>query len=379
MRGLAASYGDPYTVFLTPEDNESLRDEIEGEFSGIGAEITNIDGYLTIVSPLPDTPSFRAGIRPKDIIIKIDDQDSMKMSSREAVKLIRGKEGEVVKLTIIRKGEPEPLEIKITRGIIKIPVVKTYEKDDVFVIKIYSFTENSPQEFLKGIQKFIKSKKQKLLIDVRGNPGGHLFAVTYILGIFLEEGKTILTEDYSGKNKMENKELKSGDYHKDSSLVNIFKDNLQLGILMDEGSASASEILAGVLADYKKAILFGKNTFGKGTVQELVDLKNNTSLKVTIAKWILPRGSWISYKGIRPDVEINLTDEEFKKSMENGTFQAKIDPQMDKAIKYLSKFKNFKEYQKARDKFFKKRVELEKEGQDKEMKELKKKIEEMKK
>ena len=173
MQGLAASFRDPYTNFLLPEDNQYLNEDIKGEFFGVGMEIVNREGFLTVVSPLPDTPSFRAGIKPKDIIVEIDGKDSTKMSSSEAVRLIRGERDTVVKLKLARKGLVEPLEVEIIRTLIKIPVTKTFEKDEVFVIKVYSFSENSPQKFLEAIQEFVKSRKQKLIIDVRGNPGGH--------------------------------------------------------------------------------------------------------------------------------------------------------------------------------------------------------------
>ena len=381
MQGLTASYGDPYTNFLLPEDNQYLNEDIKGEFFGVGMEIVNRDGFLTVVSPLPDTPSFRAGIKPKDIIVEIDGKDSLKMSSVEAVRLIRGEKDTVVKLKLARKGLIEPVEVEIIRALIKIPVTKTFEKGEIFVIKIYSFSENSPQKFLEAVQEFVKSRKQKLIIDVRGNPGGHLFAVTYILGMFLEEGEIILTEDYGDKQspEKENKILKSGDYHEGNTLINIFNDNLQLGILVDEGSASASEILAGVLLDYQKAILFGKNTFGKGTVQELLPLEDETALKVTIAKWILPQGSWISEKGIQPDVEIEISDEEIEKNLEDGTFQAGIDSQLAEAISVLTKYKDKIEYQTALKSFSEQRLRKKEEEKEEQKRKLEGVIEKLQK
>lgn len=381
MRGLVSSFQDPYTIFLPPNDNQYLQDDIKGEFSGVGMEITNRDGLLTVVSPLPESPAFRADIRAKDIISEIEGKDSLEMSSYAAVKLIRGEKGTKVKLQILRKGNTEPLEIEIIRDLIKIPVVKTYQKDGVFVIKIYSFTENSPQKFIAGIQDFIESKKQKLIIDLRGNSGGHLFAVTYILGMFLEKDKIILTENYgnNNSNKKENKILKSGDYHQNDNLINIFNDNLQLGILVDSGSASASEILAGVLLDYQKTILFGTNTFGKGTVQELIQLENKAALKVTVAKWILPKGSWITKEGISPDVEIEISEEELKKRFQDGVFQAKIDPQLETAIKYLAKYKNKNDYQEALQEFSEKRLKKEEIEKEEKLKKIRENLRENKK
>lgn len=377
MRGLTSSFQDPYTIFLPPSDNRYLQEDIKGEFFGVGMEITNRNGLLTVVSPLPQSPAFQAGIRPKDIISEIEGKDSLEMSSHNAVRLIRGEKGTKVKLQILRKENTEPLEIEIIRDLIKIPVVKTYQKDGVFVIKIYSFAENSPQKFVAGIQEFIKSGKQKLIIDLRGNSGGHLFAVTYILGMFLEKDKIILTENYgnNNSNRKENKILKSGDYHRNNDLINIFNDNLQLGILVDSGSASASEILAGVLLDYQKAILFGTNTFGKGTVQELIQLENQAALKVTVAKWILPKGSWITEEGISPDVEIEISEEELKKRFQDGIFQTKIDPQLETAIEYLAKFENKNDFQQAIQEFSEKRLKKKEIERKEKLKEIKEKLE----
>jgi carboxyl-terminal processing protease len=354
--GLTASYGDPHTMFFPPEDGKMFSDDISGEFSGVGMEITNRNGFLTVVSPLPDSPAKKAGIKPKDIISKIDNIDSLSMSSNTAVKLIRGKVGEEVVLEVLRKGEPEPLKIKIKRALIKIPVVKTFVKDNVFVIKLFSFTENSPKLFFsKIIKDFKKSKTDKMIIDLRGNSGGLLSAAVFISGLFLEEGKIIVTEDYEGKK--DNKIWKSGDIHlSPDKTTNIFR-NLKLGILVDAGSASASEILAGSLSDNGKAILFGENTFGKGTVQELINFDNGSSLKVTVAKFILPDGEWISYKGIRPDVEIKNEIEELKKIKESGSYSDYIDTQLKETIKYISEIKNQKDFEKKIQDFKKERKE----------------------
>jgi carboxyl-terminal processing protease len=198
--GLVASYGDLHTVFFPPEDGKEFADDLSGEFSGIGVEISNQKGFLTVVSPLLGTPGFKAGLIPKDIIVKIDGKDSTHMSSSEAVKLIRGKEGEIVELTIARKGEVKPLDIKIKRAKIKIPVVKTFVKNNVFVAKFYSFTENSPQVFYNTIiPKFKRSGLKTMILDLRGNSGGFLRAGVFISGIFLPEGTDIVREDHQGR------------------------------------------------------------------------------------------------------------------------------------------------------------------------------------
>jgi len=278
-----------HTSFFPPEENKEFRDDLSGEFSGIGVEIANRKGLLTVIAPLVDSPAYKVGLRPKDVIVEIDGKNSLGMSSGEAVKLIRGKEGEAVKLKIARAGELKPFDVNIVRGKIKIPIIKTFVKDGVFIIKLYTFSENSSKLFYsKIIKEFKNSKTDKMIIDLRGNTGGFLTAGIFISGLFLEEGKEIVREDYDGKKKDD--VFVSGDMHLNpAKTTNIFR-NLKLGILVDNGSASASEILAGALVDHKKAILFGENTFGKGTVQEMIDFDNGSSLKLTIAKFILPHG-----------------------------------------------------------------------------------------
>ena len=343
-QGLVNSYGDSHTVFFPPEDGKIFSDDIDGEFSGVGMEITNIHRFLTVVAPLPNSPAEKSGIKAKDVISKIDGKNSLEMSSHSAVKLIRGKKGQEVVLEVLRKGEKEPLEIRIKRDTIKIPVVKTFVKDDVFVIKLFTFSENSPKLFFsKIVKEFKESKKDKMIIDLRGNSGGLLTAGVFISGLFLEKGSKIITEDYNGKK--ENKTWVSGDVHQNpDKTTNIFK-NLKLGILVDGGSASASEILTGALLDNEKAIIFGENTFGKGTVQELINFDNGSSLKVTIAKFILPGGDWISYKGIAPDVEILRDEDDEKEDREKGSYSDYIDSQMLEVISYLSKIKNQNDFE----------------------------------
>lgn len=371
IKGMVNSYQDPYTTFLPPEENDDLLDDIKGEFTGIGAEIMNIGGYLTVISPLPGTPSFKAGLRPKDIIIEIDEKDALNMSATKAVKLIHGEKGTMVTLKIIRKGLFEPKEIEIIRDLIKIPTIKTHYKNGVFVIKLFSFTEDSPKHFTNALQKFIDKKTDKLIIDLRGNPGGHLFTAIYMAGMFLEQGAVILTEDYDGKK--ENTILKSGEFHNSKETVNIFNDKLKVAILVDGGSASASEILAGALSDHKKAIIMGTTTFGKGTVQQLIPLEKNTSLKVTVAKWILPNGKWISHEGLAPDIEIEITEEEMIKAQKDGFLSDTIDPQLNRAINELAKIKNKEAFTTIIEKAEKDRAEKEEKEKEEKIQELLKK------
>ncbi len=293
IEGLTRSYGDPFTSFLPPEESENFAADIAGEFSGVGMEIGNRDGYLTVISPLPGTPADRAGMLPQDVISKIDGVDALRMPTEQAVKLIRGPKGEPVELTILRSGEIDELTITVVRDVIKIPTLETAVIDDVFVIKLYSFTAESPKLFQNAIKEMAESGKDKLILDLRGNPGGYLEAAISMSSWFLPADKTIVTEEYgSGK---PNKEHVSAGY-------DVFSDNLKMAILVNGGSASASEIVAGALRDHNIALLLGDTTFGKGSVQELFNLTKETSIKITIAKWLTPSGDHISEDGIVPDI-----------------------------------------------------------------------------
>ena len=357
--GLVASYGDMHTMFISPEENKEFHDDLSGEFVGIGVEISNKNGLLTVIAPLVGSPAYKAGLKAKDVIVEIDAKNAIGMSGSRAVKLIRGKKGTKVKLKIARAGELKPFEVEIKRDKIKIPIIKTFIKDGIFVVKFYSFTENSAEEFYKKIiTDFKNSKTDKMIIDLRGNSGGFLSAALFISGLFLNADDVVVREDFGDEDKKD-KLLKAGDMHYSDKTTNIFK-NLKLGILIDAGSASASEILAGALSDYHKAILFGENSFGKGTVQEVIDFDNGSSLKVTVAKFILPKSGWISYKGITPDVEIKMSDEEYKKMIEKGSFSNFVDSQLQKTIEYMKKIKNQKEFQKKVEDFAKKRLEKKK-------------------
>ena len=277
IQGLTDSYGDPFTSFLPPEENALFEDDIKGEFTGVGMEIGNRDGYLTVTSPLPKTPAARAGIQAKDIVSFIDDVDSLRMPIEQAVRLIRGEQGTEVSITVLRKGEPEPLVFTITRDVIKIPTLETGVVDDTFVIKLYSFTAKSPILFQEAMSKFIDSGKTSLVLDLRGNPGGYLEAAVSISSWFLDEGALVVDEDL-GSSRDHRPHYSKG--------YNVLSDDLRMVVLTDGGSASASEIVAGALRDYNKALLVGDTTFGKGSVQELFGLTNDTALKITIAKWL---------------------------------------------------------------------------------------------
>lgn len=320
IQGLASSLGDPYTVFLPPEDAEIFEDDISGNFEGVGMEIGIRDNVLTVIAPLKDNPAERAGIKTGDKILKIDDTATDGMTIDKAVKLIRGEGGTAVKLTILREGEDELLEIEVVRGTIQIPTIDTKLRDDgVFVIELYNFSAISANLFREALREFINSGTDKMILDLRGNPGGFLEASIDMASWFLPTGKVVVTEDFGENDKPR--------IHR-SKGYNIFNDNLKMIILVNQGSASASEILAGALQQQNKATLVGTNTFGKGSVQELVKITPDSSFKVTIAHWLTPNGKSISDGGLSPDVEVQFTKEDL---------EAKGDPQLEKAVELLLK------------------------------------------
>lgn len=319
IQGLANSLGDPYTVFFPPVEAELFASDIRGNFEGVGMEIIAQDGAITVIAPLKDSPAFRAGVLAGDRIIKIDGKETSSITTEGAVQLIRGPRGTPVTITVYRNGDTEPFDIKLVRDVINIPVIDTYQlSGGIFVIELYSFSEQSPNLFRAALREFIKSGSDKLVLDLRGNPGGYLEAAIDMASWFLPSSKVIVREDFGGTR--EEKSYRSRGY-------DIFNDNLEFVILVDRGSASASEILAGALAEHGRATLVGETTFGKGSVQELVDITSDTSLKVTIARWLTPNGSSISEKGIEPHHKIPYTA---------ADREAGRDPQMEKALEILS-------------------------------------------
>lgn len=319
IAGLVGSLGDPYSVYFDPDETKNFQEEISGNFTGVGMEVGMKDGVLTVISPLKDTPAYKAGIKAGDRILKIDSKETVNMTTDEAVKLIRGEKGTKVTLVVVRKDETTPVEISIVRDVINIPTIDTeIVSNDVFVIRLYTFSANSTQLFKNAIQEFVKSGKEKLVLDLRGNPGGYLSAAVDMASWFLPTGKVVAVEDFGENRKA--KEYRSAGY-------DIFKKGLKFAILIDEGSASASEIFAGAMQDYNKAILIGEQSYGKGSVQEVVDVTKDTILKITVAKWLTPSGKSISETGLTPDVEVSISKEDKEKHR---------DPQLDKAVEVLN-------------------------------------------
>jgi carboxyl-terminal processing protease len=321
IQGLTASYGDPYTVFFPPVESKAFGEEISGSFGGVGMEIgISIDGVLTVVAPLKGTPAEAAEVKSGDKIIMIGDKSAVGMTTDEAIKLIRGEPGTNVVVTFRREGAKESLTKTLTRALIEIPTVNTKTLDNgIFVIELYNFSANSPSIFRSALRKFVESGSDKLILDLRNNPGGYLEAALDMASWFLPTGKLVVTEDFGGKR--ENIEYRSKGY-------DIFTDKLKFAILINGGSASASEILSGALREYNKAILIGEKTFGKGSVQELVPVTSDTSLKITVAHWLTPMGNSISNGGLTPDIEVKLTPENTKNDN---------DPQLKAAVDYLIK------------------------------------------
>lgn len=318
IKGLVDSYNDPYTVFLPPTEAGQFEDDISGNFSGVGMEVGLRDGLITIISPLPGTPAEKAGLLSGDVLVKIDDKSTEGLRIDEAVKQIRGEKGTIVKFSIYRDGQAEFIEKSVTRDNIDIPTVKTEKLEDVFIISLYSFNAVSESKMQEAMNEFVASKAQKLIVDVRGNPGGFLQSSVDIASFLLPSGKVVVKEQggLTGEDKI---------FRTRNRQVKDFTPQ-NLVVLVDNGSASASEILAGALKDHGVATIIGLPTFGKGSVQELVKLEDGSSLKVTVARWFTPNGVSISDGGLSPDYIIKRTPEDR---------EAGVDPQKDAALRFL--------------------------------------------
>lgn len=318
VKGLTYAYDDPHTVFMPPQESKDFETEISGQFEGVGMEIGERDDVLTVVAPLKGTPAYKAGVQAGDKIIEIDGETTNEMSIDQAVKLIRGEKGTEVVLTLVRDGEDEPLEIPITRGVIDIPTIETEMRDDgIFVIKLFNFAGKSISKYEKAMSEFKESGSDKLILDLRNNPGGYLQASVEVASYFLPAGEIILKENFSDEREVK--------VYRSKGYSGIKKDT-EVVVLINQGSASASEIVAGALSDHGVATTVGFTTFGKGSVQEVMKLTPDTSLKVTIAEWLTPEGHSFEGVGIEPDVEIEVTREDFEQG---------IDPQLNEAVEIL--------------------------------------------
>ena len=318
IQGLTSSLEDPYTVFFPPVESELFESDIRGNFEGVGMEVVAKDGAIIVIAPLKNSPASRAGIMAGDRVVKIDDKETSNLSTEDAVGIIRGPKGTRVTLTIFRNGAKEPFDIEVVRDVIDIPTIDTRElPGGIFVIELYSFSAQSPNLFRAALREFILSDNNKLILDLRGNPGGYLEAAIDMASWFLPSSSVVVREDF-GQSRDE-KIYRSKGY-------DVFSENLKFVILIDRGSASASEILAGALAEHGRATLVGDKTFGKGSVQELVNITSETSLKITIARWLTPNGLSISQDGIEPKFLVKYTP---------ADREAGHDPQLEKAIEIL--------------------------------------------
>ena len=321
IAGLAASYGDPYTVFFPPAQASIFDSEVSGTFAGVGMQMDqDTAGDLIVTAPLKGSPAEKAGIQSGDIITYIDATSTAGMAVDTAVALIRGPINTVVKLTIVRKGVAQPFVIPITRDTINIPEINSYQRPDgIFVIQLYTFTANSADLFRDALRQYIQSGDTRLIFDLRGNPGGYLEAAVQMASYFLPVGDVVVTEDFKGTQP---------DIINRSLGYDVFAGKkLSMAILVDQGSASASEIFSGALQQHGVAKLVGTRTFGKGSVQQLMDLGDGAELKITIARWLTPNGSSISDNGLQPDIAASSTTAD---NVKNGQ-----DPTMDAAVTYL--------------------------------------------
>lgn len=317
INGMLKATGDPYSYFFSPEESKSFTQDIQGSFEGIGAELGIKDNILTVIAPLEDSPAQKAGLMAGDKILKIDGKVSTDLGIDEAVDMVRGKKGTFVKLTIMRAGEQETREITIARDVIEIKSVKIdFKENNIAYVKITKFGENTDKEFSDATNQIIAKNSKGIILDLRNDPGGLLDKAVDVASKIIPKDRVVVTEEDSQGNK-ENLKTTGGD--KLSSIPMV--------VLINEGSASASEILAGALRDDLNITLIGKRSFGKGSVQELINLPGNASVKITVAKWLTPNGDYIMEKGINPDIEVDLTANDFNNNR---------DPQLDKAIEAIN-------------------------------------------
>lgn len=314
LKGLAQATKDPYTVFMDPKETKEFSDDLAGTFEGIGAEIGMRNEIVTVIAPLDGMPAQKAGLRAGDKIYAIDSKTAIGLTVDEAVKKIRGKKGTKVVLTIIR-GVEKPRDLTITRDLIIVKSVKTEMRaDGIFVIKISNFNDDTESLFNQAVNQILLKNPKGIVLDLRNNPGGYLETAVSLASEWIEAGP-IVAEQFNGNRRNE---------YPANGRARL--KNIPTVVLVNGGSASASEILAGALRDYKKATMLGETTFGKGSVQTIRDLSDGSSLKVTVAKWLTPAGDFINDKGIKPEIEVKMTTSDIEKN---------LDPQFNKALEIL--------------------------------------------
>ena len=319
INGLLQSL-DPYSSYMSPKIFDEMQTETSGEFGGLGIEVSMEAGVVKVISPIDDTPASRAGLKAGDYIVKINDVQVQGKSLSEAVDLMRGPVGSGIELTVRRRGERKALTFNIIREVIQVQSVKSEIIDEnIGYIRLTSFNDNSSDQIEKQIKKLKKDKNlNSFILDLRNNPGGLLSQAIKISDFFLENGEIVSTKS---RKKSENRKwfAKKGD----------ITDGKTLLVLINYGSASASEIVAGALKDHKRAIIVGENSFGKGSVQSIIPLKNRGAIRLTVAKYYLPSGKSISEVGVRPDIEVNEEGDDFR-------IKTDTDNQLNYAIKLLN-------------------------------------------
>lgn len=318
IKGMVNALDDPYSGFMDPEETKDFDTDMKGSFEGIGAELGMKDNILTIIAPIEGMPAEAAGLRAGDRIIKINGEVASDITIDEAVRKIRGPKGTEVTLTILRNGESMTQDITIVRDKIEVESVEYEAKEDgVAYVKIIKFAEDTDKEFNKIVTQIIADNTRGIVVDVRNNPGGFLDVAVDIISKFVPKEEVVVWEQ--GRDDKKNAyKARGGD-----SLSGV-----PVVVLVNEGSASASEILAGALRDIKSAQLIGKKTFGKGSVQQLEDLNDGSSLRITIAKWLTPSGQSIHEVGLEPDIDVEITNEDFENER---------DPQLDRALEEIRK------------------------------------------
>ncbi len=317
ISGMVAAVGDPYTVFLPAVQNKEAKDELGGAFEGVGIQLGFKSNRLAVVTPLEGTPAKNAGVRAGDLIAHIKDakkevdRSTDGMTLPEAVNIIRGTKGTRVELTLIREGASEPIIVDLVRDTILVKSVTVEFKDNVAVLKLNRFGDRTQDEWNDAVGQIVARGVSGIILDLRNNPGGYLDGAVYMAGEFLAPGKIVVTQQYGDGTKEDRRVDRKG------RLIQT-----KLVVLVNEGSASAAEILAGALQDYKRARIVGVKSFGKGSVQQPEDFPDGAGLHVTIAKWLRPSGEWIDKAGIMPDVEVKMDDKDesndlqLKKAME---------------------------------------------------------------
>ena len=319
INGLLQSL-DPYSAYMPPEIFNQMQTETSGEFGGLGIEVSMESGVVKVISPIDDTPAFRAGIKAGDYIVKIENNQVQGKTLSEAVELMRGPVGSSIELTIRRRGEKKALTFNITREIIEIQSVKMeLLENNIGYIRLTSFNENSSDQIEQKIK--LLENKQKInayILDLRNNPGGLLTQAIKISDFFLDNGEIVSTKS---RKASENRKwfAKKGDITEGKTLL----------VLINYGSASASEIVAGALKDHKRAIIIGENSFGKGSVQSIIPLKNKGAIRLTVAKYYLPSGKSISEVGVKPDIEVSEEGDDFR-------IKTDTDNQLNYALKLLN-------------------------------------------